>query len=231
MVTSRFALTVVTAGAVALAWVAYFRWKDRARPEPLWLMLAAFGGGAVAVALAGFGFAELERASHQNLWNAMSDGDLRAIGAALLIGVGEEGAKLLPVIALALWSRNFDELLDGAVYAGCAGAGFAVVETVLYAWGGFNLSELWPRVLAAPISHALFLVPAGLGLAAWRVNRRAWLFPLGFALSVTAHGAYDLSLAAPGTPALFSAAIVAALWLAFIVAVPKLARMSPVQTN
>jgi RsiW-degrading membrane proteinase PrsW (M82 family) len=136
----------------------------------------------------------------------------------LAAGAAEEGAKLLPVWVFARFSRDFDELLDGAVYAGASAIGFSVAETATLIWMGEGLSlQLPTRAVAAPITHVLFAMPAGLGLAAWMLRGRRSLFALGAVVSVTAHGAYDLLLARGLPGAQTSAAvIVLVLWLAFL---------------
>lgn len=228
MFSTAFALVIAATSAVAAGWVGYFRWKDKARPEPLWLMVAMVGGGMAAVALASLGYDQLERWGAEVLWETLGGNWPQAIGAALTIGFIEEVAKALPVIALALWCRHFDEWLDGAIYAGCAGIGFAVAETALHAAGGFTVLELWPRILAAPMSHALFAAPFGIGVAALVLGRRPLWGVAGALASVIAHAGYDLALARGGVPGVLSAGIVLVLWVALIVAVPKAAAVPAV---
>lgn len=226
MLSTGFALAVIVAGSAAAAWVGYFRWKDRHRPEPLWLMLCALGGGAAAVALSLLGYDQVDRAGFLVEWSRMDGAWSEALGVALAIGVVEEVAKILPVVAVAVFSKHFDEVLDGAIYAGCAAIGFSLVETSLHAWTGFTAVELLPRIIAAPIAHAMFTAPFGLGIAGWVVLRRPVLLPIGAATAITAHAAYDLALGRSGVPGIVAAGIVGVLWIAFIAAVPKLVRVN-----
>lgn len=223
MFSTAFAWVIAVSSLTAAGWVGYFRWKDRAQPEPLWLMIAMVGGGMAAVALAAVGYGQLERWGFEVLWQSLEDEWPKALGAALTIGFIEELAKAVPVIAIALWSRYFDEWLDGAIYAGCAGIGFAVAETALHAAGGFTVLELWPRILAAPMSHALFAAPFGLGVGALVLAKKPGWAVLGAAASVVAHGGYDLALARAGAHGVVSAGIVLLLWVGFILAVPRVA--------
>lgn len=204
-------------GAAAV-WVVYLRWKDRHRPEPLATLLAAVGGGGLAVGAAFGAYRVFDWLGAEATWSALSGPLPGALGIAAVIGAAEEGAKLLPVWAFARFSRHFDELLDGAVYAGASAIGFAAAETATLIWMGEGLSlPLLTRAVAAPITHVLFAVPAGLGLAAWMLRGRRSLFALGAVVSVTTHGAYDLLLARGLPGAQISAAlIVLALWLAFL---------------
>jgi RsiW-degrading membrane proteinase PrsW (M82 family) len=202
----------------AAAWVLYLRWKDRHRPEPLGVMLAAVGGGGLAAGAAFGAYRGFDWLGAEATWGALNGPLASAVGIAAVIGAAEEGAKLLPVWVFARFSRHFDELLDGAVYAGASAIGFSAAETATMIWLGEGLSlPLLSRAVAAPITHALFAVPAGLGLAAWMLRKRLGLFVLGAVVSVTAHGAYDLLLARglPGAQA-SAAGIILVLWLAFL---------------
>lgn len=211
--------TLLAASALvggATGWVVYLRWKDRHRPEPLgWMLLAVAAGGlAVGAALAGYRL--FDSLGARASWGALAGPLPGALAVALAIGLAEEGAKLLPVIAIAHLSRHFDEMLDGAVYAGAAAIGFAGAETASLVMLGEPLSPAFAaRAAVAPITHALFAIPAGLGLAAWRLAGRPALFALGAAGSVATHGLYDLLLARPGgQPA--AAALAGALFLGFL---------------
>ena len=61
-----------------------------------------------------------------------------------------------------------------------------------------------------------------------RLRKRWAALPLGLALSVTAHGAYDLLLARPDMPPVVSAFVVLILWVWFLRAAPRLEREAPV---
>ncbi len=220
---------VLLVGAMAVAWVVYFRWKDRGRPEPLGLLAVAFGGGGVAIGLALLEYVGLDRLGIDTEWDVLASAPaLPAIAAALRIGLVEEGAKFLPVLLLAIFARSFDELLDGIVYAACAALGFSAVESAMYALRG-DLSG-WiavGRSLAAPITHALLSAPWGLGLAYTMLARRWFALPLGLAASIAAHGAYDLLLARADLPRIYAPLVILALWLWVLFVAPRLARQAP----
>ncbi|MBF5041840.1 PrsW family intramembrane metalloprotease [Aggregicoccus sp. 17bor-14] len=217
--------------ASALAWVGYFRWKDRRRPEPWVLLLLVLGGGAAAALLALAGFDRLEALGVGTAWEDVAGPTLRrSLGAALRIGGVEEVAKLLPVLLLALTDRHFDEVLDGIVYAACAGVGFALAENaVMWSGGALGAQEAVARALAAPLTHALLAAPAGLGLALAVLRRRPWALalPMGLALSAAAHALYDWLLAQPGLPPGVHTFVVLALWVWLMRMSPKLARLPP----
>jgi protease PrsW len=206
-----FAYFVAVAGAFAAAWIAYFRWKDRAHPEPRTMLLIAALMGAVAVipALGGY-----EALAKDISWDDMAGGTWpSAIKAALFIGFAEELAKFFPVLIIALRCKDFDELLDGPVYAAAAAIGFSWAETVVM----LSTNELEPmralaRAATAPITHALFAVMWGAALAV-AIHEKKWLvLPLGLIAGIVAHASYDLLLARSGIPAT-AAMLVLALWI------------------
>ncbi len=208
----------------AAAWIAYLRWKDRRTPEPWPLMFGAALLGAGAMLLAHLGYRALDGVGLQASW-AMLTGPLpRAWAGALAIGAVEEAAKLVPVLPFVFVTHRFDELWDGPVYAGACAVGFAVAEAVLLAaLGEIGVTSTLARAAAAPLTHAVFAGPWGLGLAYTVLRGARWAFPLGFAVSAAAHGAYDLLLARPGLQ-LWAAALVAALWLLWIAVASHLTR-------
>src|SRR5688572_14046496 len=111
-------------GASAGVWIAYFRWKDKAHPEPRTMVLLGVIGGAIAVGAALLGYGTVELLGRRVEWATLVEGTVSAaIADALLIGAVEECAKLLPVVLIARFSAHFDEVLDGIVYAGFAAVG------------------------------------------------------------------------------------------------------------
>lgn len=220
----HLSITAVS-GLAAIAWVGYFRWKDAGHPEPLWLMAAVAAGGVGAALLALAEYLGLEALGLPTDWSDLAGEDLvRAGKIALRIGLIEESAKLLPVLAVLRFSRQLDEPLDGIVYAACAALGLATAETAIQVYGGaFGFWDGLARAVAGPISHALLSVPWGLGLARVALDKRRGALALGFLISVVCHGGYDLLLARPELPPLVAAGVILALWLWLIVLAPRLA--------
>lgn len=203
---------VLLGGAGAGAWLAYFRWKDKQRPEPLVVLIIALIAGVPAVLGASLGYDALELAGFTAGWFELAGPWPDAGRSALLIGVLEEIAKLAPVWIIARFSRHFDEPLDGFVYAAAASTGFALAETLaLASRGDLTLLEIAARAAAAPITHALFAAPWGLGIARQVLDGRRWTLPVGFLASALLHAAYDLSLARPRLRTL-APALIAGTW-------------------
>jgi RsiW-degrading membrane proteinase PrsW (M82 family) len=220
-----FILGISAAGAGAAAWLVYLRWKDSHRPEPWRLMLLTAVAGGAAVTAALLGYRVLDAVGASATWGALAGPWPAALATALAIGATEELAKLLPVLAVARWSRHFDQLWDGPVYAGAAGVGFALAETVsLFSFGETTLLETLARAATTPITHALFAAPWGLGLALWVLRDRPGALAVGLAVSIAAHAAYDLLLARPGTH-LVAVGIVLVLWVGLIATGRRLSRI------
>jgi RsiW-degrading membrane proteinase PrsW (M82 family) len=200
----------------ALAWLAYFRWKDH-EPEPLRLVAVSFLLGAASTGLAIVAYAV---AWHLGLpsWNTDDPWQL-FLFCVLLVGPIEEGAKFVAAWAVPFRSRHFDEEIDGLVYSTAVALGFASVENFFYfphvSWG-------WriARVVSTPLAHAVFSSVWGYGYAWARFGggnafqRAGWIVGT-FLLAALLHGLYDdLVLAHDATP--IAAGVVLLLWIALV---------------
>jgi len=180
--------------------VGCYLWLDRYEPEPKRLLAAGLGWGAfVATAVAlliqgigGFGLGIDDEAM-----------------MAVLAPVSEELTKGFFLLLLLWWRRHeLDGILDGIVYAGMVGIGFAFVENILYLAAAYNgTSGMGPggtealtvtfvlRCLASPFAHPLFTSFTGIGVGIAVTTRSPWvrfLAPLGgFGLAVTAHALWN----------------------------------------
>jgi len=115
--------------------------------------------------------------------------------AALL----EELAKVACVYWV-VWRRpEFDERLDGIVYAAYAALGFAMVENVLYLWkfthtNGEFVRVYFLRALLAVPGHAMWGGMMGYFAAKRRFDHTGPGLLGGFLLAVVLHGAYDAAI-------------------------------------
>ena len=142
-----------------------FLWLDRFEAEPTALLLFAFGWGAAVATL----IAILVNSTSIALLKA-SGGDV-TVGAILVAPIVEETCKGAAVLLVFLYRRReFDGVVDGIVYAGMAGIGFAFTENVLYL--GRALADSGVDGLAAtfvlrcvfgPFAHPLFTMATGVG--------------------------------------------------------------------
>lgn len=177
----------------ALIWVWFFYRRDRFEREPVWLLVRLFIAGMIAVLPA----AAYEYPFRQLLFQP-ADFVTRAVLALFVVGLGEEAAKLLAVYAAVYRSpgrREFNEVMDGILYAVTAALGFAAVENLLYTLA-FGLGVAPVRAVAASLAHASFSGVMGyyLGLAKQRgaAGTPGLLVGRGLLTAASLHAGYDL---------------------------------------
>lgn len=196
----------VTVLAMALAalpvgpLVGCYLWLDRYEPEPrsllvMALLWGAFVGTAAAIVVGGVGGHFLVFTDAQSL--------------ALVAPVTEELTKGLFLFLLLSWRRHeLDGILDGIVYAGMVGIGFAFVENILYlgaAWDGSDgiapggvegiTTTFILRCIASPFAHPLFTAFTGIGVGI-AVNSRSRTVRvvaplLGYVAAVITHALWN----------------------------------------
>ncbi|MCQ3954510.1 MAG: protease PrsW, partial [Chloroflexi bacterium] len=112
---------------------------------------------------------------------------------------------LAVMIVFFLFRKEFDSILDGIIYGGIAGLGFAATENVFYflgqyseaGWGGM-FTNFALRVGVFAWGHPFYTAFTGLGFAIARTNRNIlvkFVAPLiGYFLAVLAHSFHNTSL-------------------------------------
>ncbi len=144
----------------ATFYLSIFLWLDRFDPEPPAKLFLAFAWGAtVSVLFSGI---------VNDIVAAAWDENLAGIFTAPII---EEAFKGLGVMLIAsLFRKDFDSVVDGIVYAGVVGLGFATVENIDYYGRSFALGGAGSlagtfliRGVLAPFSHVLFTCMTGIG--------------------------------------------------------------------
>lgn len=183
---------------------------DRYDPEPFWLLALAFAWGALVAVLVSlvvntiFGAVVYAGTGSAGLADIAS-----AVISAPLI---EEGSKGLGIILLLIFFRRyFDDILDGIVYAGMIGLGFATVENVLYYGNGLNnayteygvsSNALWSflflftlRGILSPFAHVTFTSMTGIGSGISRESHNTFvklIMPVvGYIAAVVLHGIWN----------------------------------------
>jgi RsiW-degrading membrane proteinase PrsW (M82 family) len=212
--------------------IACLLWLDRYEPEPRRLLVGGllwgvFVATAIALLLEGVG----------GFVGGLSDKLMLEIGAP----VAEEASKGLFLLLLLWWRRTeLDGILDGLVYAGLVGVGFAFTENILYLASAYDGSDsVGPggvhaltgtfvlRCLVSPFAHPLFTACTGIGVGI-AVNSRQRstriLAPLaGYLCAVLTHAVWNTSTVyGPGNfvsvylilmAPLFLAAVALAVWV------------------
>jgi protease PrsW len=186
--------------------IACFLWLDRYEPEPVPSLVMAFGWGALVATAVALVLQMLDQ---------VVLGTPAGWEGIIVAPVTEEGAKGLFILLL-LWFRRrvIDGVLDGIVYAGLVGVGFAFTENILYLGGAYagdnhtagglgSATTLFVvRGVFSPFAHPLFTSLTGVGVGIAVVTRHrtwVWLAPLlGYFAAVAAHASWNASASVGG---------------------------------
>jgi len=179
--------------------VAAYMWLDRYEPEPSRLVAAALVWGAV-VSTGAAGLVQWGVAS----WTGFSFTTV----AVVVAPVTEELTKGLLCVVVLVSRRRVAGMLDGIIYAGLVGVGFAFTENILYYFGAYAgtlvpdfsgptaaTSVFAVRGLASPFAHSLFTTAIGIAVVVAVTTRRRWLRRLapilGYACAVGLHALWN----------------------------------------
>ncbi|HRH56704.1 MAG TPA: PrsW family glutamic-type intramembrane protease [Chitinophagales bacterium] len=198
---------IILAIAPALAFCGYVIHKDRFNKEPKWLMLLAFGFGVFSVFPAG-----ISSVMGSQMFDVSGSFINTGLYAFLVVALSEEFAKFFFLRYILFKREEFNEPLDGVVYAVMIGMGFAAFENILYvSTGGVGVALL--RMVTAIPAHAIFAVVMGyyVGLAKFDLTHRSELIRKGLLYPILLHGAYDFFLLQKNIPLLSLLAFVG-LW-------------------
>jgi RsiW-degrading membrane proteinase PrsW (M82 family) len=188
---------------LSLGWLAFVRRFDRAHPEPMWLIGLTFLLGAVSTAPAGLVEYLLASTTPWLDPTLMTFGGksfafpLALLVFIVVVGMAEEGAKRLAV-QYAVTRKEFDEPVDGIVYAMVASLGFAAAENIRYfAVGRMNAPLVIARCFMSVPAHMFFGALWGYALGERLVDpkKRAWAWLL---LGAACHGLFDALLSTDG---------------------------------
>ena len=189
-------------------------WIDRYEAEPLWMLATAFFWGAVVAVFIAF---LLNTANELIIVAATNNVNIgENFGAVISAPIVEESAKAFILLILFFWKKDeFDGIIDGIVYAGMVGLGFAMSENILYygraVQGGLGSLTLIfiLRGMAAPFSHPLFTSMTGIGLGWARQSDNGFVkvtMPvLGFMLAILMHATWNGSATYGGGAGFFVA--------------------------
>ncbi|MDD1678771.1 MAG: PrsW family glutamic-type intramembrane protease [Methanomicrobiales archaeon] len=210
------------AAAPAIFWLWYFYRKDRYEPEPKFLILRTFLlGMGVTIPVA---FIE----------GILPLSDL--ILAVLAAPVIEELAKYMVVKRTVYQNREFDEPMDGVVYAASAALGFATLENIVYITSAYLTSPVEDvlvvyalRALLSVPGHALFSSMWGyaLGRAKFDPAHKTGFILLGLALAMLLHGIFNFILYSSPLLALGVFVLVLVAWWAVLRLMKDALRRSP----
>ncbi len=167
----------------------YVFWLDRKNPESKISLLICFGLGML-VTIPAMKFEEIELLL-QNDQGQLSFAAL-TFSTFVLVAIGEEFFKTLPLLLFAFPKKYFDEPFDGIVFAVMIAMGFATIENIFYAYR-FGMSTTLVRAFTAVPAHGALAVVMGYyaGLAKFDPEQKYKLLAIGFIQAVLIHGFYD----------------------------------------
>lgn len=187
--------------APMLVYACIFWWFDRYEKEPIALLVAAFVWGAIPSII----LALIMQLALDIPLTALSPNQLTydLLGASVSAPLTEEGIKALALIILLLFlRREIDSPMDGLIYGGLVGFGFAAVENFFYLLGAYMeggvggvLILTFLRAGLFGLNHAMYTAFSGLGVALTLEVRNKFLKPVfilgGFTLAVVAHSLHN----------------------------------------
>ncbi|NNC77653.1 MAG: PrsW family intramembrane metalloprotease, partial [Woeseiaceae bacterium] len=201
----------------ALFWAGYHYHKDRHLPEPAGHLLLCFVLGGVAAVLAKGMYVSLGYFGLRFDAFELAATNLPGLFAYAMLAIGpiEELAKLLPFLLLVLRFSEFDEPIDGIIYASFIGLGFAAAEN-LYYLQFLTPIEAIARGFASPVVHIVFASIWGYRIGAARISGRTGVGVIltSFAIAALLHGLYDyIVLQQPFFALPVAAGIIVAIWI------------------
>ncbi len=181
----NFAALFALALAPALFWFWFFARKDR-NPEPMWLLLRTFAWGMAMVIPAAL----------------LELGISSTFGSTAMffcVGIIEEGCKLLAALSVTK-RREFDEPIDGLIYATAAALGFATLENAFYLLE-HGASLILIRGPISTLGHILFAGAWGYAMSLRRFSKGRFLLRRGWLLAALLHTIFNFLLLGAGSSA------------------------------
>jgi RsiW-degrading membrane proteinase PrsW (M82 family) len=181
---------------------AFIYWLDRYEKEPKALLGAAFFWGVIIAAGGAF---IVNTAFGMGIYIFTGSETAAEAGTASIIApIVEEILKGMAVaIVFFLFYKEFDSILDGIIYGGMVGLGFAATENVLYIYRNGYLEGGWSglfvlafvRVILVGWMHAFFTAFTGIGFAIARTNKNMFvklIAPIiGLCVAITVHAFHN----------------------------------------
>lgn len=201
-------------------WLLYFYKKDKLEPEPRKLVILAYISGIIAALLV--------------LAIQLPLKSTYFIGAVLLAPIIEESGKFIMVRTTVYRNKNFNEPMDGIIYASAVALGFASIENGFYLLRAVSVSrDLLPNVLltrsllSVP-GHALFSSNWGFALGEHKFfGNRSGSVIRGFLLAVVLHGLFNYLCLLRYYSAIGLLILLATMWHMINLKIKKASQESP----
>ncbi len=168
----------------------YIYFRDKYEKEPFSLLLKTISAGAFITIPVIYTESWLEK------YMGYFPGYQAVIYQAFFVaGFTEEFFKFIFLYYLIWRNKEFDERIDGIVYAVFISLGFALVENLMYVYK-FGTITGYARALTAVPAHALFGVTMGyyFSFAKFYNKRKIWNLLSALIVPALLHGIYDFIL-------------------------------------
>jgi protease PrsW len=200
---------VVLALGPALLWLLFFYQQDRLEPEPIGQVGRIFIAGLALAS--GIGIPLTNELFRVQDW-LYRDARTTVLGAICVIGAIESFTVYAAVRLFIYDSPEFDERVDGLVYATAAGLGYATALNLRFILsnGGAALGAGEVYVTEVALAQAAFAGVLGYFLGRAKLERRPlWWLPAGLGLAALLNGLFTLlrGQLEPGTIALDDSAM------------------------
>lgn len=186
-------VAIALSPAILLVWFLYVR--NAYRPENKLLIASLFVAGAAAAGIALMLNHFVEK--YTVLWSGAPLLSHRLLFWFLGIGLNEELAKMLVLLAVLYPRRDFTTPYQGLLGGATVALGFASVENLVYLERYGTATLLLRSILTVP-AHACFTAPMGVLLSYAKTARtsqgRYWLLMAALGAATTLHGLYDIWL-------------------------------------
>lgn len=186
-------VTLVVTGTVmslipAGLWLAFFYRRDWMEPEPKHLVVRTAVLGALLAS--GIGIPMVQGVFDVPNWLYESP-VTQIFGGVLVIGVVQEFLKYAAVRFFIYGSDEYDEPVDGIIYATAAGVGYATMLNIhfIVESGGADLGLASLRIVITALAHASFAGIVGYFMGAEKFEEKPlWWMPLGLGLAALCNG-------------------------------------------
>lgn len=214
---SYYALCLLPVIIPVLFWAAYHWHADRHLPEPISHLILAFFMGIAAFYLGLFMYLALGLVELRFDAYALAKTNLLGLFAysVLAIGMIEESVKIIPFLLIVLRFKEFDEPIDGIIYASFIALGFSALENIYYL-DSLTTAQAYARGFAGPVVHIVFASIWGYLIGKAHLLGKPLLPVVLGSLGLTAllHGTYDfIAIGLPPTALPLVAALVISLWI------------------
>jgi len=184
-------IILILALAPAIFWLWFFYSRDRYEPEPLrWIITIYVLGIMITIPVALF----------EGIIGLIVSDFLIAVVVAPIV---EEYAKFFVVRNTVFRTREFDEPVDGIIYAAVVGLGFATLENIIYVFSSLETSFLFAvqtgvvRALISVPGHVLFSAMWGYALGQARFTpgaARDKVVKHGLIMAMVSHALFNILL-------------------------------------